>query len=159
MTDLMNKVWSAYWEGESGTDKALARVVEVVKQDCGSQVDAEIVAAAYRSFAAQIERGAEIDLEAAFTAGFRTGIAASSPSMQSLDIGIYGKAMDEPGKRRAYTYEHQPHNGPAYAIGCALHEAKHAPAGDEIDVGLALLKSLGKRGFGVFEMAPKGVAP
>jgi len=78
---------------------------------------------------------------------------------QPLQIGIYGKAFDEPGKRRAYTYEHQPDNGPAYAIGCALHEAKHAPAGDEIDVGLALLKSLGKRGFGVFEMAPKGVAP
>ncbi len=78
MTDLMDKVWSAYWNGGGHTDAALARVVEVVKQDCRSQANAEIVAAAYRSFAAQIERGAEIDLEAAFTAGFRAGKAALS---------------------------------------------------------------------------------
>lgn len=84
MTDLMDKVWNAYWEGESGTDKALERVVEVVKQECGSQADAEIVAAAYRSFAAQIERGAVVDLEAAFSAGFRMAIPPAGSHLRAL---------------------------------------------------------------------------
>lgn len=159
MTDLMEKVWQAYWEDGGGTDKALERVVEVVKQECGSQADAEIVAAAYRRFTESLGRGEQIDLEAGFAAGFRAGRAAPLPSMQSLEIGIYGKALDPPGKRRAYTYEHQPDNGPAHSIGCALIEAKSAPAGDTIGVGLALLKSLGKRGFGVFELGAKGVTP
>jgi len=75
MTDLMNKVWNAYWDGEIGTDKALERVVEVVKQDCRSQADAEIVAAAYRAFTATLDRWQILDFEMVFGAGYWAGKA------------------------------------------------------------------------------------
>lgn len=84
MTDLMDKVWNAYWEGESGTDKALERVVEVVKQECGSQADAEIVAAAYRRFTESLGRDAVVDLEAAFSAGFHMAIPPAGSHLRAL---------------------------------------------------------------------------
>lgn len=72
-------------------------------------------------------------------------------------LGALGAAFDPPGPHRAYTYEHQPHNGPAYNLGCAVAAAKNMPAGDEIDVGLALLKAMQARGFGVFEIKPAAI--
>lgn len=71
-------------------------------------------------------------------------------------LGLKGAAFDPPGPLRAYTYREQPNNGLAYHLGCALAEARLMPAGDQIDVGLALLKALEKRGFGVFETEPFG---
>lgn len=70
-------------------------------------------------------------------------------------LGGVGAAYDLPGPQRAYTYRHQPHNGPAYRLGCAVAEVNKASTGDAIDVGLILLKELEKRGFGVFEVEPK----
>lgn len=72
-------------------------------------------------------------------------------------LGALGAAFDPPGPHRAYTYEHQPHNGPAYSLGCAVAAAKNMPAGDEIDVGLALLKAMQAQGFGVFEIKPSAI--
>lgn len=74
-------------------------------------------------------------------------------------LGLYGAAYDGPGPQRAYTFQHQPSNGGAYQLGCALREAKLMQAGDDIDIGLALLKALEKRGFGVFEVEPRGDQP
>jgi len=68
-------------------------------------------------------------------------------------LGGTGAAYDPPGPHRAYTYEHQPHNVPAYRLGCALSAATHE-GGDTIDAGLYLLKALQARGFGVFEIEP-----
>lgn len=73
-------------------------------------------------------------------------------------IGGYGAAFDPPGPQRAYTYQHQPHNGPAHRLGCAVTAAWQAESGDSIDLGLNLLKALEDRGFGVFEIEPRATA-
>lgn len=74
-------------------------------------------------------------------------------------LGGTGAAYDPPGPQRAYTYQHQPHNGPAYNLGCAVAAATFERSGDTIDVGLRLLKELQTRGFGVFETEPSANAP
>ncbi len=68
----------------------------------------------------------------------------------TLKIGIYGKAYDRPDERRAYTYDHQPHNVEAHKLGRACSEIHSG--GDWIDRGLNLLNSLQREGFGVFEL-------
>lgn len=86
MTDLMERVWEAFWNGEGQTDAALARVVEVVKQDCRSQADAEIVAAAYRAFTATLDREHDLDFEMVFGAGYRAAAsAAEAPVVPNVD--------------------------------------------------------------------------
>lgn len=67
-------------------------------------------------------------------------------------VGMYGSAYDPPGPCRAYTYEHQPSNLPAYSLGQAHAAAAAMSAGDNIDRGLGLLKALEEQGFGVFEI-------
>lgn len=67
-------------------------------------------------------------------------------------VGMYGCAYDPPGPCRAYTYEHQPSNLPAYSLGQAHAAAAAMSAGDNIDRGLGLLKALEDQGFGVFEI-------
>ena len=67
-------------------------------------------------------------------------------------VGMYGSAYDPPGPCRAYTYEHQPNNLPAYSLGQAHAAAAAMSAGDNIDRGLGLLKALEDQGFGVFEI-------
>jgi|GEM_PF-1403086 len=69
-------------------------------------------------------------------------------------VGMYGSAYDPPGPCRAYTYEHQPSNLPAYSLGRAHAAAAAMSAGDNIDRGLSLLKALEDQGFGVFEIDP-----
>lgn len=83
-------------------------------------------------------------------------IAAAAHVAVTLDrkLGLDGAAFDPPGPHRAYTYQHQPNNGPAYRLGCAVASAKHERSGDAIDAGLLLLKALQARGFGVFEIEP-----
>lgn len=71
--------------------------------------------------------------------------------VQSCKIGIYGRAYDLPGTKRAYTYKDQPDNVGAMKLGRAASAAK--AGGDSIDHGLSLLKSLSDEGFGVFEVA------
>lgn len=68
-----------------------------------------------------------------------------------IEIGVYGKFYDGPGKCRAYTYEHQPNNIGASRLGFAFRATSRESAGDDIDRGLALLLHLQKQGFGVFE--------
>ena len=78
--------------------------------------------------------------------------------VQSCKIGIYGRAYDLPGTKRAYTYKDQPDNVGAMKLGRAASAAK--AGGDSIDHGLSLLKSLSDEGFGVFEVARlNGVKP
>ena len=71
-------------------------------------------------------------------------------------VGMYGSAYDPPGPCRAYTYEHQPSNLPAYSLGRAHAAAAAMSAGDNIDRGLGLLKALEEQGFGVFEIEQGG---
>lgn len=71
-------------------------------------------------------------------------------AVPTIKLGIYGKAFDSPQTRRAYTYREQPDNIGAYKLGQAVLRA--ASGGDSIDYGLALLKHLQARGFGVFEL-------
>ena len=68
----------------------------------------------------------------------------------ALLLGIRGKAFDQPGTHRAYTYTEQPGNDEAYRLGQAVANAK--PGGDAIDHGLSLLKQLQAAGFGVFDI-------
>jgi len=72
-------------------------------------------------------------------------------------LGMYGSAYDPPGPHRAYTYEHQPANGPAYRLGKAA--SIKPQGGDHIDYGLYLLKALQENGFGVFEIEPIAASP
>lgn len=72
--------------------------------------------------------------------------------LEVCTLGNYGAAYDLPGKRRAYTYEHQPGNVKASRLGSACLEAAAASAGDTIDRGLGLLKELQAQGFGVFDV-------
>jgi hypothetical protein len=76
-------------------------------------------------------------------------------------LGPYGSAYDPIGvPLRAYTYEHQPANGVAWNLGCAVSALrKHPSAGDPIDDGLYLLKEMQARGLGVFEVEAKAVEP
>ncbi len=67
-------------------------------------------------------------------------------------IGMYGAAYDGPYDARAYTYEHQPGNEPAWNIGKAASNAAKDTAGDYIDGGLSLLRHLSDEGFGVFAL-------
>ncbi|KGP00553.1 hypothetical protein JT27_15650 [Alcaligenes faecalis] len=76
----------------------------------------------------------------------------ASISLEVCTLGNYGAAYDLPGKRRAYTYEHQPGNIKASRLGSACLEAAAASAGDTIDRGLGLLKELQAQGFGVFDV-------
>lgn len=71
-------------------------------------------------------------------------------------VGMKGCAYDPPGPCRAYTYEHQPSNLPAYSLGRAHAAAAAMSAGDNIDRGLGLLKALEEHGFGVFEIEQGG---
>lgn len=71
-------------------------------------------------------------------------------------VGMKGCAWDPPGPCRAYTYEHQPSNLPAYSLGRAHAAAAAMSAGDNIDRGLGLLKALEEQGFGVFEIEQVG---
>jgi hypothetical protein len=74
-------------------------------------------------------------------------------------LGIYGKAFDSAGTKRAYTYSaHQPDNSGAWGLGLALMAVRgdHSGEGDPIDAGLKLLKHLEQAGFGVFEMDTTG---
>lgn len=73
-------------------------------------------------------------------------------TVPQLEIGIYGRAFDAPGTKRAYTYKHQPANDGASKLGQACYKAMQKPGGDSIDLGLGLLKQLGDAGFGVFEV-------
>ncbi|MFC3865886.1 hypothetical protein [Alcaligenes aquatilis] len=72
-------------------------------------------------------------------------------SLEIRTLGNYGAAYDPPGKRRAYTYEHQPGNIKASRLGSACLQAAAASAGDTIDRGLGLLRELQAQGFGVFD--------
>ncbi|MFY1021153.1 hypothetical protein [Ectopseudomonas khazarica] len=67
-------------------------------------------------------------------------------------LGIYGRAYDVPGTRRAYTYQHQPDNQGAWRLGEAMSIASKAGGGDYIDTGLGLLKQLELKGYGVYEL-------
>ncbi|MBJ2150651.1 hypothetical protein [Paracoccus sp. IB05] len=67
-------------------------------------------------------------------------------------IGMYGAAYDGPQDARAYTYQHQPGNQPAWKIGQAASAAAQDRAGDYIDKGLGLLRHLQDAGFGVFSL-------
>lgn len=70
----------------------------------------------------------------------------------TIQLGNYGQAYDMPGTKRAFTYSAQPGNREAHVLGRALEDAKRQKAGDSIDAGLNLLKSLQKNGFGVFQL-------
>lgn len=75
------------------------------------------------------------------------------PADITRKLGIYGRAYDAPGTKRAYTYRHQPDNVVAWRLGAALNLAhQQGPGGDLIDTGLNLLQALEQQGFGVFEI-------
>lgn len=67
-------------------------------------------------------------------------------------MGGFGTAFDTPKTKRAYTYDKQPVNGPAWKLGEACTKAHRGQAGDYIDRGLLLLKALKDEGFGVFDL-------
>lgn len=67
-------------------------------------------------------------------------------------IGMYGSAFDGLKDARAYTYDHQPSNVPAWQIGKAAAHAARDRRGDYIDAGLALLRHLQDAGFGIFAL-------
>lgn len=69
-----------------------------------------------------------------------------------LKIGNRGSAYDPKGARRAFTYDDQPGNILASRLGSAVNAASSESAGDNIDRGLALLKHLQNKGFGVFQI-------
>ena len=84
-------------------------------------------------------------------------LAATAPGPEAVvtferTLGIYDKAYDMPGPRRAYTYKHQPDNTGAWRLGRAAW--KRPKGGDYIDFGLWHLKALQEEGFGVFEIQP-----
>lgn len=83
----------------------------------------------------------------------------AQPSRELLTIqldrtlGGAGTAYDMPGPRRAYTHKHQPSkNSIPYRLGYAARSAINYPHGDNIDLGLYLLRALHEKGFGVFEI-------
>lgn len=83
----------------------------------------------------------------------KQGVEPASMSLSlTRALGMYGAAFDPPGPHRAYTYEHQPANGPAWRLGEAWGKAASSSAGDYIDRGLSLLKEMQALGFGVFEI-------
>ena len=82
----------------------------------------------------------------------RTAGEQMSDSVSIYKLGIYGKAYDVPGSRRAYTYQYQPDNLGASKLGGACCAAFKAGGGDYIDYGLGLLQQLELRGFGVYEL-------
>lgn len=75
-----------------------------------------------------------------------------SETVSIYKLGIYGKAYDVPGTRRAYTYQYQPDNQGAWRIGEAMTMASLTGGGDYIDTGLGLLKQLERKGYGVYEL-------
>lgn len=132
------------------TDEMLERLNSLSKVGFGYDIkdeDRAAIDAVLSALAAAEERGRMAERERCPTLEL----------MLTRTLGARGSAFDPPVAHRAYTYEHQPHNGPAYNLGCAVSSARSMPAGDEIDVGLALLKSLHKRGFGVFETKPEAI--
>lgn len=74
-------------------------------------------------------------------------------------VGMKGGAFDTPTTKRAYTYAHQPNNGPASRLGDACLKAMTGTAGDSIDRGLLLLKALQDAGFGVFDLGAEYTRP
>lgn len=74
-------------------------------------------------------------------------------------VGMKGSAYDSPETKRAYTYEHQPHNVVAWKLGEACSNASRAQAGDYIDRCLVLLKELQAAGYGVFDLGAEYTAP
>lgn len=76
---------------------------------------------------------------------------AAPATQETIKLGAYGTAFDQPGDRRAYTYTHQPANAVAWALGGAAARVK--AGGDPIDRGLDLLQKLEAAGFGVFQLA------
>lgn len=92
-------------------------------------------------------------------------LAARQPEAQEpvlwsvLQIGNAGAAYDPKGARRAFTYADQPGNIVASNLGRAANEASKASAGDSIDRGLSLLKSLQESGFGVFQIGEYAAPP
>lgn len=86
--------------------------------------------------------------------GICAAMLAAAPQaavpVQTIKLGLYGRAFDTPQTRRAYTYQEQPDNLGAYKLGRAVLHA--ASGGDSIDYGLSLLKQLQAQGFGVFEL-------
>lgn len=74
-------------------------------------------------------------------------------AVQICKLGMYGQAYDTPGTSRAYTYADQPGNDIAYRLGGCLRAAHCDGGGDFIDFGLALLRRLQDKGFGVFQIA------
>lgn len=92
-------------------------------------------------------------------------LAAQQPAAQEpvvwsvLQIGNTGSFYDPKGTRRAFTYADQPGNIVASKLGRATLSAANASAGDSIDRGLALLKSLHDQGFGVFQIGEYAAPP
>lgn len=72
--------------------------------------------------------------------------------VQVCELGMRGKAYDAPDTCRAYTYAAQPGNDIAYSLGSCLRAAHCDGGGDFIDFGLAILRRLQDRGFGVFQI-------
>ncbi|MEQ6329181.1 hypothetical protein VLF92_12760 [Pseudomonas chengduensis] len=86
----------------------------------------------------------------------RTAGEHMNDSVSIYKLGIYGKAYDVPGTRRAYTYQHQPDNQGAWRLGEAKTIASLTGSGDYIDAGLGLLKQLELKGYGVYELEEAG---
>lgn len=68
-------------------------------------------------------------------------------------LGGVGTAYDMPGPQRAYTHKHPPSNNSIpYRLGAAAISAVNSPHGDNIDIGLYLLRALHEKGLGIFEI-------
>ena len=78
------------------------------------------------------------------------------PNKVTIEIGSQGSAYGDPYYLRGFSYSHQPNNEQAWGIGSAVSEARKMSSGDYIDSGLALLKTLEARGYGVFMLPKKG---
>ncbi len=85
----------------------------------------------------------------------KAALSQKQEAVEQLEVGIYGKAFDAPGKRRAYTYAHQPDNITAFKVGGVVDLCCADKHGDNIDKGLSLLSHLSAAGFGIFELSEK----
>lgn len=81
-------------------------------------------------------------------------LAAAPPAEASP---VKRKLRDHGYNVGPWTYQNQPGNVIAWALGTACRKANESPAGDPIDRGLALLRELQEEGVGVFEIG--GAAP
>lgn len=82
----------------------------------------------------------------------RNQLRTAELSIQICPLGSFGRAYDKPEVTRAYTCDDQPGNGAAMRLGSAVRECNLKKWGDEIDIGLNLLRTLKEQGFGVFEL-------